>query len=137
MIEIFRHAGRYHLNYRDVVGGGHVRPLLKSKNPELTEIVKKIATGQAYMAIAITESEAGSDVPSIRSTAKKVEGGYLLSGKKRINARLKQAAHVILFTQSASHSPGKLSAFVVPIPTAGLTIQHLSVHGPTGNSHQG
>jgi alkylation response protein AidB-like acyl-CoA dehydrogenase len=137
MVEVFRHAGRFNLNFRDVVGGAHVRPLLKSKSPEVLDIVSQVAKGQAYIAIAITEPDVGSDVPSIMSTSRKVEGGYLLTGTKRFNARLEQATHVILFTQGTTGEPGKLSVFIVPIATPGLKIEHLIAHGLTGNSFGG
>jgi alkylation response protein AidB-like acyl-CoA dehydrogenase len=137
MLEIFKHAGRYNLNLRDVVGGAHVRPLLKSTNPEVLEIVRQVAGGKGYIAIAITEPTAGSDVSAIKSTSRKVDGGYLLSGTKRFNARLDQATHVIVFTQGTTGDRGKLSVFVVPINTPGLHIERLEAHGLTGNSYGG
>lgn len=137
MIDIFKHAGRYNLNLRDVVGGAHVRPLLKSTSPEVLDIVRRVASGKGYIAIAITEPSAGSDVSAIKSTSRKVEGGYLLSGQKRFNARLDQATHVIIFTQGTTGNPGRLSVFVVPIGTAGLQVERLSAHGLTGNSYGG
>lgn len=137
MIEVFKHAGRYNLNLRDVVGGAHVRPLLKSTSPEVLDIVRQVASGEGYIAIAITEPSAGSDVGAIKSTSRKVEGGYLLSGQKRFNARLDQATHVIIFTQGTTGIPGKLSVFVVPIDAPGLHVERLTAHGLTGNSYGG
>lgn len=137
MVEVFRHAGRHNLNFRDIVGGAHVRPLLKAKNPAVHEIVRQIARGDGYVAIAITEPEAGTDVRNIRSTARKVEGGYRISGQKRFNARLAQATHVIVFTQSATGKHGDLTAFVLPIDTPGLEVETLEAHGLTGNSYGG
>ena len=60
------------IEFRDF---SRLRPLLNSKNPEGLEIIRQVATGKAYIAIAITEPDAGSDVPAIKSTARKVEGG--------------------------------------------------------------
>jgi alkylation response protein AidB-like acyl-CoA dehydrogenase len=137
MLEVFKHAGELNLNFRDVVGGGHVRPLMKSSHPEIREIVRQVASGEGYIAIAITEPEVGSDVTAIRSSCRKVDGGYLLSGSKRFNARLDQATHVIIFTQEAGGRPGKLSVFVVPINTPGLKIERLEAHGLVGNSYGG
>jgi alkylation response protein AidB-like acyl-CoA dehydrogenase len=137
MIEVFRRAGWHNLNFRDVVGGAHVRPLLKSTNPEVSKIIRQVANGDGYIAIAITEPEAGTDIPAIKSTARKVEGGYLLNGQKKFNARLDQATHVVIFTQGAAGKQGKLSAFVVPINAQGITIERLQAHGLTGNSFGG
>jgi alkylation response protein AidB-like acyl-CoA dehydrogenase len=137
MVEVFRRAGYHNLNFRDVVGGAHVRPLLASKNPEVAEVVRQVARGEGYVAIAITEPEAGSDVPSIQSTSRKVKGGYLLTGTKLYNARLEQATHVIIFTQGTTGVPGRLSVFVLPISTPGLKFEKLEAHGLTGNSFGG
>ncbi|MBO0696960.1 MAG: acyl-CoA/acyl-ACP dehydrogenase [Zavarzinella sp.] len=137
MVDVFRRAGWHNLNFRDVVGGAHVRPLLKSTNPDVLAVVRQVARGDGYVAIAITEPEAGTDIPAIKSTARKVEGGYLLNGAKRFNARLDQATHVVLFTQGTAGERGKLSAFVVPINSPGLTVERLQAHGLTGNSYGG
>lgn len=137
MIEIFRHAGRYNLNYRDVVGGGHVRPLLKSNDPEVLGIVRAVAEGKAYIAISITEPEIGSNVQGIHSKSKKVEGGYLLTGRELYNARLTQATHVVLFTQGTTGKPGWLSAFVVALDSPGIKSIELQAHGLVGNSFGG
>lgn len=137
MVEVFRHAGEHNLNFRDVVGGAHVRPLLNSTHPEIRKIVQQVARGEGYIAIAITEPTAGSDISAIKSSARKVEGGFLLSGTKRFNARLAQATHIVIFTQGTTGKPGDLSVFVVPRNAPGLRIETLTAHGLTGNSYGG
>jgi alkylation response protein AidB-like acyl-CoA dehydrogenase len=74
-LDAFIYAGRHDLNCRDVVGGAHVRLLLKSSHPKVLDIVRLVARGDAYMAITMTEPHAGSDFHAIKSTARKVEGG--------------------------------------------------------------
>ncbi|QDT71699.1 acyl-CoA dehydrogenase family protein [Lacipirellula limnantheis] len=137
VLEAFMHAGWHDLNCRDVVGGAHVRPLLKSTDLKVLDIVRQVASGDAYVAITMTEPHAGSDFHAITSTARKVEGGYLLSGEKRYVARLEQATHVIIFTQPASGEPKGLSAFVLPIDTPGLEKYSFGAHGLKGNSFGG
>lgn len=136
-LDVFRHAGRQDLNLRDVVGGAHSRILLKSTNSEVRDMVKEVVQGDAYFAITITEPEAGTDFTSIQTTATKIDGGYRLNGHKRFNARLEQATHVIVFAKSASGIPGRLSVFVLPIKTEGLTLESFGAHGLTGNSYGG
>ncbi len=137
MVEVFRHAGQHNLNFRDVVGGAHVRPLLQTSNPTLHDIIRQVASGNGYVAIAITEPEAGTDIPAIRTTSRRVNGGYLLTGIKRYNARLEQATHVVIFSQGTTGERGKLSAFVVPIDHPGLKVESFPAHGLTGNSFGG
>jgi alkylation response protein AidB-like acyl-CoA dehydrogenase len=136
-LEVFRHAGRQDLNLRDVVGGAHSRILLKSQNAEVRDVLKKVVSGDAYFAIAITEPDAGTDFTAIQTSSTKVDGGYRLNGHKRFNARLEQATHVIVFAKSASGNDGRLSVFLLPIETEGLTVESFGAHGLNGNSYGG
>ena len=137
MIEIFRHAGRYDLNLRDVVGGAHTRVLLNSKSEATRDIVQAMADGRGYMAIAITEPGSGSDFTSMQATSHKVSGGYVLNGEKRFNARLKQATHVVVFTKSNTGNDGRINTFVLPVETKGLQVKEFGAHGLIGNSYGG
>ncbi len=137
MLEVFRHAGKHDLNLRDVVGAAHARVLLKSDSPRCESLLRDVAAGQRYFAITITEPEYGSDFASMVSTSKKVDGGFLLNGEKRFNARLEQATDIIVITRSTENKPGKLSVFVVPIDAKGLKIETFGAHGLTGNSYGG
>jgi len=47
------------------------------------KFLPEIASGQKLSAFAITEPTAGSDAANIKTTAEKVEGGYLLNGTKQ------------------------------------------------------
>ena len=42
----------------------------------------RMATGEAIGAVAMTEPSAGSDLQAIRTTARKVDGGYEVTGQK-------------------------------------------------------
>ena len=46
------------------------------------EFLPKIASGDCYFSIGMSEPNTGSDLASIKSMAKKVEGGWLLNGSK-------------------------------------------------------
>ena len=46
------------------------------------EFLPKIVNGDCFFSIGMSEPNTGSDLASIRSTAKKVEGGWLLNGSK-------------------------------------------------------
>ena len=137
MVEAFHHAGRHDLNLRDVVGGAHGRVLLRSRAPEVRDVVQQVADGEAYLAIAITEPTAGSDYTAMKSECVKVEGGYRLGGVKRFNARLDQATHVVVFTKSNTGKDKRLNVFLLPIDAEGLRIERFGAHGLTGNSYGG
>lgn len=139
MVQVFEHAGRISLNMRDMIGGAHVRPLLASSAPEVRSIVKDVAQGKGYVAIAITEKEAGSNMRAMQSQSVKVPGGYELTGAKMFNARLNNASHVVVFARSPEQDgkSTKLNAFVLPIDHPGLEVQTLGAHGLAANSFGG
>jgi alkylation response protein AidB-like acyl-CoA dehydrogenase len=137
--KVFEHIGQFSLNMRDMVGGAHARPLLKSQTPELLAIVKKVAEGNAYVAVAVTEAEAGSNMRAMSSRSEKTKNGYSLTGEKLFNARFDNATHVVIFTQAAEQdsATAKLNAFLLPIDYPGLHFKTLSAHGLHGNSFGG
>ncbi len=137
MLEAFRHAGKHNLNLRDVVGAAHGRPLAKSNTAYAKRVLDDIVAGKAYVAVAITEPEAGSDMRAMESRATKVGEGFSLSGQKLWNARLRQATHVVLYTLASNGKPGARTAFLLPIDHPGLQIVDEYAHGLTGNSFGG
>ena len=58
--------------------------MYKLAHPELRDkILADTMPLKKILAFALTEPETGSDASSIKTTAKKVEGGYILNGRKR------------------------------------------------------
>jgi acyl-CoA dehydrogenase len=72
-------------------------------------------------ALCITEAEAGSDVSAMRTTANRVEGGYLLNGSKRFitNGGIADV-HVIFATTDPAAGWAGIRAFVVAKGNPGL-----------------
>ena len=94
-----------------------------------------IASGKRVGAFALTEPEAGSDVASMRTVAKKTDGGWEISGEKVFISNAGIATHYIVFA-NADPSLGKkgISAFFVPHDSPGLTIDPIpmSLDHPLG-----
>jgi butyryl-CoA dehydrogenase len=81
-----------------------------------------IAAGKKLGAFAITEPTAGSDSGNIKTTAEKVEGGYLLNGTKQFITNGGEAAiyTVIALTDKTKGARGA-SAIIVEKDTPGFT----------------
>ncbi|MBN1161290.1 MAG: acyl-CoA dehydrogenase family protein, partial [Dehalococcoidales bacterium] len=81
-----------------------------------------IASGKRLAAFAITESTAGSDAANIKTTAEKVEGGYLLNGTKQFitNGGEAEIYTVIALTDKTRGARGS-SAIIVEKDTEGFT----------------
>lgn len=81
-----------------------------------------VASGKRLTAFALTESTAGSDASAIRTTAEKVEGGYLLNGTKQFitNGGEAELYTVIALTDKSRGARGA-SSFLVEKDTPGFT----------------
>ena len=72
-------------------------------------------------ALGLTEAEAGSDVAALKTSAKRVEGGYLLNGSKRFISNGGIAdVHVIFATTDPAAGRAGIQAFVVDKDNPGL-----------------
>ncbi|MGV9195382.1 acyl-CoA dehydrogenase family protein [Microbacterium sp. MC2] len=60
----------------------------------------RMATGEVLGALAMTEPGAGSDLRGIKTTAKKVDGGYLVNGAKTFISSGKTADIVVTFVKT-------------------------------------
>ena len=76
----------------------------------------RIASGKEVVAVAVTEPGAGSDVAALRATAKKVAGGYLLSGEKTWCTFAGRASLLLVLarTGSADSKAKGLTLFLAP-----------------------
>ena len=81
-----------------------------------------IADGKKLGAFAITEPTAGSDAGNIKTTAEKVDGGYLLNGTKQFitNGGEAEIYTVIALTDKSKGARGA-SALIVEKDTPGFT----------------
>ena len=82
--------------------------------PELT-------SGKEIGAFALSESHAGSDAASLKTTAKKVEGGYTLNGTKMWITSGGIAKTYIVMARTGGEGAKGVSAFIVESGTKGFT----------------
>lgn len=80
----------------------------------------KIGTGEIMLAFALTEPKSGSDAQSIRSTAKKVDGGYVLNGMKCFVSNGNIADFFVTFAKIVEDRTEKITCFLVPKDSKGL-----------------
>ncbi len=80
-----------------------------------------MASGEHIGAFALTESEAGSDPSSLKTTATKKGDRYIINGAKQFITNGSYAGIFLLIARTASGKSG-LSAFLIPRETKGLSI---------------
>ncbi len=85
-----------------------------------------LAQGQLLGAFCLTEPHAGSDASSLKTTARKEGGGYVINGVKQFitSGKNGDVAIVIAVTDKGAGKKG-MSAFLVPTATPGYLVARL------------
>ncbi len=90
---------------------------------QLDRYLPAIIAGEKITAVAVTEPDAGSDVRSIRTTAKRDGAGWVLNGSKMY---ITNGVHADLYFVAAKTDPAAgtkgISMFIVEKGTPGLTV---------------
>jgi alkylation response protein AidB-like acyl-CoA dehydrogenase len=84
-----------------------------------------IARGAIYFCIGMSEPNSGSDLASVRTRARKVDGGWRINGQK-IWTSGAQSAHMMIAlvrTGDEANRHAGLSQFLVDIKSEGLTVR--------------
>jgi acyl-CoA dehydrogenase len=114
--------------FRSVVGTnngiGSQGILIDGSEAQKERYLPRIAAGEIITSFALTEPDAGSDAASLKTSARRVDGGWLLNGTKRY---ITNAPVASLFTVMARSDPDDMgasgiSAFLVEAPRAGLVV---------------
>ena len=100
---------------------GTVPILLAGTDEQKTQWVERVVSGTAVAAFAMTEPEAGSDVASLTTSARRDGNLYLLNGTKTLisNAGIADFYTVFATTDAAKRRDG-ISCFLVPGDAEGL-----------------
>ncbi|WP_432448867.1 acyl-CoA dehydrogenase [Aliiroseovarius marinus] len=80
----------------------------------------KLASGEWIGCFGLTEPDAGSDPGSMKTVAKKVDGGYVLSGSKMWISNAPIADVFVVWAKSDAHG-GKIRGFVLEKGMKGLS----------------
>jgi alkylation response protein AidB-like acyl-CoA dehydrogenase len=92
-----------------------------------TEFLPKIARGECFFGIGMSEPDSGSDLASVRTRAERVDGGWTLTGTKvwTSGAHLAHAFIALVRTEPAdpAHRHAGLSQFIVDLGGPGVEIR--------------
>ena len=91
-----------------------------------TDILPRIARGECYFGIGMSEPGSGSDLASVRTRAEKVGGGWKISGTKLWTTNAHRVHYIILLARTAAVSPENrragLTQFIIDMNTPGITV---------------
>jgi acyl-CoA dehydrogenase len=113
-----------------VQGLGSYPLVLAASFRRRAELLRDVVSGKRIAGFALTEPEAGSDVASMRTTARRERGesdGWVLDGEKVFISNVGIANHFIVFA-NADPAAGKrgISAFFVEADAPGLTLEPIA-----------
>lgn len=101
------------------------------------EFLPRIARGECYFAIGLSEPNAGSDLAAVHTRAEKVEGGWILNGSKTWTSGAHHAHYMITLCRTSPYHPEKrhqgMSQLLVDLTSPGVTIRPILLM--TGEHH--
>jgi hypothetical protein len=86
----------------------------------------QLATGDTIAGFALTESDAGSDAASLRSTARRQDDGYVLNGRKQWCTNGSYCDVVMGMFRTGGPGPKGVSAFLIPRGTTGIVVERVT-----------
>jgi acyl-CoA dehydrogenase len=94
----------------------------------------RMATGEVIGALAMTEPGAGSDLRGIKTTAKKVDGGYIVNGAKTFISSGRSADVIVTFVKTGEgNRPDAFSLLLIERGMDGFdqskTLHKMGFHG--------
>jgi acyl-CoA dehydrogenase len=92
------------------------------------ELLPGIISADFIFCLGMSEPEAGSDLAAVRTTAKKVQGGWSVTGRKTWTSNAHRATHAYLLarTDATGRKHEGLSEFVVDMSTPGIEVSPIT-----------
>lgn len=96
--------------------------MLNGSPAQKEKYLPSLISGSAIGALAMSEHSAGSDVVSMKTTAKKVDGGYTLNGSKMWITNGPDADYIIVYAKTEPEAKSRgITAFIVERGTKGFS----------------
>ena len=110
--------------YCQILASLNGKIIAEHAGPDLArEWIERLVTGDALVALGLTEPRGGSDAANLALSARRVGDSYILRGEKSSISMADQADAIVLFarTGSAEDRARGVTAFLVPMSTPGIT----------------
>ncbi|WP_306318280.1 MULTISPECIES: acyl-CoA dehydrogenase family protein [unclassified Streptomyces] len=122
-MEFTRASCVYRSRFSTVIGLCSQAILDHGTDAQREALLPKMAAGEHVTAFALTEPGAGSDAGALTTTARRVDGGWIIDGRKRYITNAHWADELVVFARTGSAEDGAkgVSAFLVPRGSEGVT----------------
>ena len=106
-------------------------PIWKAGTPEQKErFFRPALTGEKISGFGLSEPDGGSNVRAMKTSAKKVDGGWVLNGSKLYITNAPIADFLLVAARTdAALKPDSISLFIVELPHPGFEIHKLRKEG--------
>lgn len=121
--ELSRVCGSTGITYSAHISLGGAPLYLFGTEQQKQKYLTPICTGESFGAFGLTEPNAGSDAGGTRTTAKEVNGEFLINGNKCFITNASFANHLALTAVTGEREGKKeISAIIVPTNGTGFTV---------------
>jgi len=90
-------------------------------------LLPRIAAGECFVALGLSEPESGSDLASVRTRAHRVEGGWKITGTKLWSSGAQICQYMTVLARTSERDDKNrhdgLSQFLVPLDSPGVTVR--------------
>lgn len=87
----------------------------------------RVAAGECFFCIGLSEPDSGSDLASVRTRAEKIDGGFQINGTKLWTSNAHRAHYMLALFRTAPATPedrrSGLSQFIVDLRTPGIKVR--------------
>ncbi len=110
-------------------------PVVVHGNPQQKQRwLPRLAKGEDQVCFGVTEPDAGLDTTSITTFARKVEGGYRVSGRKMWTSTGQVANKILLLTRTAAKADGArptdgMTLFYTDLDRSKVEVRRIPKHG--------
>jgi alkylation response protein AidB-like acyl-CoA dehydrogenase len=94
-------------------------------------ILPRVLAGEILLCLGWTEPDAGSDVASVRTTARRDGDGWIITGQKMFTTLAHESAYVFLLTRTNPDVPKHqgLTTFLVPLDPTSIELRRIDTLG--------
>jgi len=102
--------------------------MLNGSKEQKEKYLPGLISGEKVGALAMSEHSAGSDVVSMKTTAKEVDGGYLLNGTKMWITNGPDASTIVVYAKTVPDGGSKgITAFILDVSSDGPSKKGFSI----------
>lgn len=125
------HAGIASSLFATTVSFGGMSLMTYANESQREDLLPRLIQGDARFALALTESQAGTDAAALITRAQKISEGWLINGRKIWISNAQASDYLVVACRTTPHSRGSegISLFLVPRQTPGIQMTPLEKLG--------